>query len=229
MKEEKRKKGREKYKERIRERINFDTNSQCRSHTVNVDNSPTHLSDSSSEPNSATIPFCSKKNKSHRSVEGRWRFGVEVRVWILRFVAVSFHPPPRLHLESPNLDTLVNVSRPEEGGEFGDSRRVLMQIGASGGHCFPQPDYARPTSRQIFRSVAPSKNSLIYAPRGWFTTLFGPLVIHRPTMEPGTDRGRRFRGEIAFHAVRSPSVHFEADPPRPGIRATSAGNTWEST
>ena len=80
MKEEKKKKGREKYKERIRKRINFDTNSQCRSHTVNVDNSPTHLSDSSSEPNSATIPFRSKKNKSHRSVEGRWRFGVEVRV-----------------------------------------------------------------------------------------------------------------------------------------------------
>lgn len=192
-----------------------DTNSQCQSHTVNVHNSPTHLSSSSSSSSvSPYAEFCDhstwrRKNKSHRSVEGRSRFGVEARMNIkIRGRASILHGCTSNLQTSTRSLTCPGRKREENSGIRGAFSCKSDQRG-------PLFSAARLCATDIATNFS-LRPKLLYTPRGWFTT-FRPLVIHRPTMEPGTDRGRRFRGEIAFHAVRSSSILFEADPPRRGF------------
>lgn len=201
-----------------------DTNSQCQSHTVNVHNSPTHLSSSSSSSFSVSpyAEFCDhstwrRKNKSHRSVEGRSRFGVEARMNIKIRGRASI-----LHGCTSNLQTSTR-SLTCPGRKREENSGIRGAFSCKSGQRGPLFSAARLCATDIATNFS-LRPKLLYTPRGWFTT-FRPLVIHRPTMEPGTDRGRRFRGEIAFHAVRSSSILFEADPPRRGVDASA----WNSS
>lgn len=185
-----------------------------------IHNSPAHLS---SEFCDHSIAWRRRKT-SHI---GRWKVVGSECIEAKRMNINIRGPASILHLlaapRSPNLDTLVNVSPGRKGRRIrgfaarSDANRTRED------HCFPQPDYARPTSRQIFRSVAPS---LIYIYIQWFT--FRALVIHRATMEPRRIEDADFVAKSLF----TPSSSILAEPVstlRPGIRATSAGSIWEST
>lgn len=172
----------------------FDTNSQCQSHSEGFDNSAAHLSSEFCDHSTAWR----RRKTSHI---GRWKVVGSECIEAKRMNINIGGPASILHLlaapRSPNLDTLVNVSPGRKGRRIrgfaarSDANRTRED------HCFPQPDYARPTSRQIFRSVAPS---LIYI------YIYTMIHVSGPRYSSGdngaaTDRGRRFRGEIAFHAV----------------------------
>lgn len=176
-----------------------------------IHNSPAHLSSEFCDHSTAWR----RRKTSHI---GRWKVVGSECIEAKRMNINIRGPASILHLlaapRSPNLDTLVNVSPGRKGRRIrgfaarSDANRTRED------HCFPQPDYARPTSRQIFRSVAPS---LIYI------YIYTMIHVSGPRYSSGdngaaTDRGRRFRGEIAFHAVL---VH----PCRAGVDASA----WNSS
>lgn len=121
-----------------------------------IHNSPAHLSSEFCDHSTAWR----RRKTSHI---GRWKVVGSECIKAKRMNINIRGPASILHLlaapRSPNLDTLVNVSPGRKGRRIrgfaarSDANRTRED------HCFPQPDYARPTSRQIFRSVAPS---LIY-------------------------------------------------------------------
>lgn len=194
---------------------------------MNVHNSPTHLfSSSSSSSVSPYAEFCDhstwrRKNKSHRSVEGRSRFGVEARMNIKIRGRASI-----LHGCTSNLQTSTR-SLTCPGRKREENSGIRGAFSCKSGQRGPLfSDYARPTSRQIFRSV---RNSYIHhvgdSPR------FGPSLFIGRQWSRGRIEDADFVAKSLFTpCARRPSfsrrIHLGAAwTLRPGIRATSAGNT----